>query len=394
MGTPRTAKIDCVVGARPNFVKIAPIIRALHEHGGLATRLIHTGQHYDAQMNAVFFDQLAIPEPECHLEIGSGTHSQQTARIMMAIEPLFIRARPDLVLLVGDVNSTMAAALVAAKLDIPIAHVEAGLRSFDRSMPEEINRIVTDHLCALLFATERSAVDNLLKEGIDGGKIELVGNVMIDTLKACMKRAIPVQVTLSEAGAPGVFRESADRGFALVTIHRPSNVDDPATLKGTLEALAEVSRQVPLIFPMHPRTERAIARAGLGALLPQDRVLLTPPLSYLHLIGIMSKAKLVITDSGGVQEETTALGVPCLTVRENTERPVTVAEGTNIVVGTTPTDVVAAVAEVLATGGKKGRIPALWDGNAAGRIAAAVASFLTAPRLKDEPASASRVISP
>jgi UDP-N-acetylglucosamine 2-epimerase (non-hydrolysing) len=288
----------------------------------------------------------------------------------------------------------MAAALVAAKLNIPIAHVEAGLRSFDRSMPEEVNRVVTDHLCALLFATERSAVDNLLKEGIDGDKIALVGNVMIDTLKACMKRAIPAQVTLSEAGAPGVFRESAERGFALVTIHRPSNVDDPATLKGTLEALAEVSRQVPLIFPMHPRTERAIARAGLGALLPQDRVLVTPPLSYLHLIGLMSKAKLAITDSGGVQEETTALGVPCLTVRENTERPVTVAEGTNIVVGTTPTDVIAAVAEVLATGGKKGRIPALWDGNAAWRITAAVASFLAVPRLKDKPASASRVISP
>jgi UDP-N-acetylglucosamine 2-epimerase (non-hydrolysing) len=370
-------QVDCIVGARPNFVKIAPIMRALGSRDDIMTRLIHTGQHYDLTMNAVFFEELAIPTPNINLEVGSGTNTEQTARIMTAIEPVFLQSRPRLVLVVGDVNSTVAAALVAAKLNIPVAHVEAGLRSFDRTMPEEINRLVTDRLADLLLTTERSAIDNLVREGVEPERIHFVGNVMIDTLFFCLDRAVPAEATLSEMGAStGLIAAAKERGFGFVTLHRPSNVDDPATLKGLIEALVSISRDLSLVFPLHPRTKAVILAAGLQKLLDEASILVTPPLSYLRALGLMRGAKLAITDSGGVQEETTALGVPCLTVRENTERPITIEQGTNTLVGSTPDTLVAAVGNILKTGGKRGRIPELWDGKSAFRIADEIAAFL------------------
>jgi len=341
----------------------------------LRLRLVHTGQHYDATMDAVFFEELGIPDPDINLEVGSGTGTEQTARIMLKLEPELLAYRPDLVLVVGDVNSTMAAALVAAKLEIPIAHVEAGLRSFDRAMPEEINRIVTDRLADLLFVTESAAIDNLLKEGVSGS-IKFVGNVMIDSIRACLDRAVSPRTTLSEQGASADFIDGAESGFGLVTLHRPSNVDDPVTLEALVGALADVSRTVRLVFPVHPRTRTMIVAAGLQQLLDDGRIVTTPPLSYLRALGLLRAAKLVITDSGGVQEETTALGVPCLTVRRNTERPVTVEQGTNTLVGTLPATIVREVEDILAGRGKRGGIPPLWDGDAALRIASDVCAFL------------------
>ena len=372
--------IDCIVGARPNFIKIAPIMRALSGRNGMSPRLIHTGQHYDVAMNAVFFEELAIPSPDVNLEVGSGTHTEQTARIMSALEPVFVARCPHLVLVVGDVNSTMAASLVASKLNIPIAHVEAGLRSFDRTMPEEINRIVTDRLSDLLFASEPSAVDNLVNEGVAIGQIHLVGNVMIDSLYACLDRAVPPHATLAKMGASTQFLEAAtEQGFGLVTLHRPSNVDDPVKLEALLRALNSISHDLCLIFPVHPRTRAVISAAGLNDLLG-SATFVTPPLSYLQVLGLMRGARLAITDSGGVQEETTALGVPCLTVRENTERPITVQEGTNTIVGSSPDDLIAAAAHILRSGARKGRIPALWDGKAASRIAHHIEAFLRAKK--------------
>ncbi len=378
--TTRPPMVACIVGARPNFVKIAPILRALARRSDIRTRLIHTGQHYDVAMNAVFFEELAIPAPDIDLEVGSGTHSQQTARIMLALEPVLEAERPGLVLVVGDVNTTLAAAVVAAKLGIPVAHVEAGLRSYDRTMPEEINRVLTDSISTLLFTTEAGAKDNLAREGIDVEKVTFVGNVMIDTLRHCLERAIAPEETLRDAGASDAFARAAASGFALVTLHRPSNVDDPEHLKGLCEALAVISERLPIVFPLHPRTNTALARAGLDEIFAPDRVLTCDALSYLRTIGLMRAAKLVITDSGGMQEETTVLGVPCLTVRENTERPITITEGTNTLVGTDPRALIAAVDEVLATGSKRGRVPELWDGRAAERIAERVAAFLAAAR--------------
>jgi UDP-N-acetylglucosamine 2-epimerase (non-hydrolysing) len=372
-------RIDCIVGARPNFVKIAPIMRALSSRPGLAPRLIHTGQHYDVAMNTVFFEELGIPAPDINLEVGSGSNAEQTARVMIALEPVFLAQRPDLLIVVGDVNSTLAATLVAAKLQIPVAHVEAGLRSFDRAMPEEINRLVTDRLSDLLFVTERSGIDNLARENVEPERITFVGNVMIDTLYACLDRAAPAQATFLEIGAKaGFIKAAADSGFGFVTLHRPSNVDDPMKLKALLAALVEISRKIGLVFPVHPRTGAMIAGAGLDHLLAESSIVMTPPLSYLRALGLMRNARLVITDSGGVQEETTALGVPCLTVRENTERPTTIDEGTNILVGVEPAALVAAVADVLTNGGKKGRIPQLWDGQAAIRIVDGVQAYLDA----------------
>jgi UDP-N-acetylglucosamine 2-epimerase (non-hydrolysing) len=370
------SKVDCIVGTRPNFVKIASILRALRTRDSLAPRLIHTGQHYDVTMNSTFFHELAIPAPDINLEVGSGTNTQQTARIMMALEPVFLAGRPDLVLVVGDVNSTMAAALVAAKLDIRIAHVEAGLRSFDRTMPEEINRLVTDRLSDLLLTTERSAMENLAREGIPSDRVSFVGNVMIDTLHACVARAVPAQATFAEADANAGFIAAAERGFGFVTLHRPSNVDDPEALKGLLEALVHISKSLCLVFPVHPRTKGVVAAAGLEALIEPEHILTTPPLSYLRALGLMREASLAITDSGGVQEETTALGVPCLTVRDNTERPATIDDGTNTLVGTSPHALVTAAENILKTGGKRGRIPALWDGHAAVRIADQIEAFV------------------
>jgi UDP-N-acetylglucosamine 2-epimerase (non-hydrolysing) len=377
MSSAPARQVDCIVGARPNFVKIAPIMRALGSRDGIATRLIHTGQHYDLTMNAVFFEELAIPTPNINLEVGSGTNTEQTARIMTAIEPVFVQNRPQLVLVVGDVNSTLAATLVAAKHNIPVAHVEAGLRSFDRTMPEEINRLVTDRLADLLLTTERSAIDNLVREGVEPGYIHFVGNVMIDTLIYCLERAVPAETTLAEMGAStGLIAATKERGFGFVTLHRPSNVDDPVTLKGLVEALVVISRELGLVFPLHPRTKAVISAAGLQSILDEASILVTPPLSYLRALGLMRDAKVAITDSGGVQEETTALGVPCLTVRENTERPTTIEHGTNTLVGNSPDALISAVDHILKTGGKKGRIPELWDGKAASRIADKVVAFL------------------
>jgi UDP-N-acetylglucosamine 2-epimerase (non-hydrolysing) len=300
---------------------------------------------------------------------------------MLALEPVWLASRPDLVLVVGDVNSTMAAALVAAKLEIPIAHVEAGLRSFDRTMPEEINRLVTDRLTDLFFATEESALDNLVAEGIDRTRIRLVGNVMIDTVRDCLDRAVPARTVLAEIGVTAKRIDAViDSGFAFVTLHRPSNVDDPVKLEALLEALTEISREISLVFPLHPRTRAMIAKAGLDRLLGGSAIVAAPPLGYLRALGLMRAARLVITDSGGVQEETTALGVPCLTVRDNTERPTTVEQGTNRLVGTSPAALIAAVEDVLANGGKRGRVPALWDGAAATRIADEIERFLLADR--------------
>ncbi len=358
----RLPKLVCVVGARPNFMKIAPIYKALALRRSIEPFLVHTGQHYDEAMKETFFRQLSIPEPEVDLGVGSGSHAFQTAQIMQRFEPVLDEAAPFAVLVVGDVNSTIACALVAAKKQVPVIHVEAGLRSFDRTMPEEINRVLTDQLSELLFTTERSANDNLLREGIEASKIHFVGNVMIDALFGHLTQALPPQETLARFG----YRLASEYG--VLTLHRPANVDEPKVLKRVLEVLSRISRKLPLVFPCHPRTFKMIEQFGLQGRLAEAEILVTPPLGYLEMLGLIRSAKLVLTDSGGLQEETTALGVPCLTLRENTERPVTVSEGTNTVVGTDPDRIQESVEEILTTGGKRGRIPALWDGRAAERI--------------------------
>ena len=360
-------RILCVVGARPNFMKIAPIMRAFADAPDLEGVLVHTGQHYDAAMKAAFFEQLGIPEPDVDLEVGSGSHAVQTAEVMRRFEPVLDRYAPAAVLVVGDVNSTIACALVAVKKGIPVVHVEAGLRSYDRAMPEEINRVLTDQISDLLFTTERAAADNLAREGIDPGRIVFVGNVMIDTLMDNRARCPAVADVLG--GIPGGERCLGPEGYAVLTLHRPSNVDSPETLGGLMETLARVADSLPVIFPVHPRTRARLAETGLLAA-AEERLLLLPPLPYLELLALLGGARLVLTDSGGIQEETTALGVPCVTLRENTERPITVDEGTNTVVGTDPGLILACVGEILAGGGKRGRIPELWDGQAARRIVA------------------------
>lgn len=366
----RKYRIDCIVGARPNFMKIAPILRALAACH-CQTRLIHTGQHYDAAMNDVFFDELGIPLPDINLDVGPGSGTDQTARIMQRLERVFLTGKPHAVVVVGDINSTMAAALVAAKMQVAIVHIEAGLRSFDRAMPEEINRLVTDRLSDLLLATEQSAIANLLHEGVAPDRIKMVGNVMIDTMHHNLHRAVPADETL-KSGPDGI---SPDR-FGLVTLHRPSNVDDPRQLERLLTALIDISFDLDLVFPMHPRTKAMIGAMGILERLNHDRILVTPPLGYLRMLGLMRQSRVVITDSGGIQEETTALGIPCLTVRDTTERPVTIAEGTNTLVGSDPAKLADAVRHTLATGGKRGRTPPLWDGHAANRIVSEIKSFL------------------
>jgi len=368
MGT-AASTVLCIVGARPNFMKIAPVIAALRaEPIRLDARLVHTGQHYDVAMNERFFQQLGIPAPDINLEVGSSSHAEQTAEIMKRIEPVLDAENPAALVVVGDVNSTIACALVAAKKGIPVAHVEAGLRSYDRTMPEEINRVLTDQISEWLFTTERKARDNLVREGIDEHKIHFVGNVMIDTLLERRSHAIPPAETLKSAMDPNEFLE-APHGFGVLTLHRPSNVDDPQTLRRLLAVLRGISERVPLVFPVHPRTMSRIKAAGVEKLLADSRILCLPPLGYLEMLGLMSTARLVLTDSGGMQEETTALGVPCLTLRENTERPVTVEEGTNTIVGTDAQRIEQGVADIITTGGKSGRVPELWDGLAARRIA-------------------------
>ena len=349
-------------------MKVAPVIAALEERG-IAAPLVHTGQHYDTAMSESFFADLGIPPPRVNLEVGSGSHAVQTAEIMRRFEPVLDELAPRAVLVVGDVNSTIACALVAAKKGVRIVHVEAGLRSYDRTMPEEINRVLTDQISDLLFVTERSAIANLAREGIAGERVHFVGNVMIDTLFRHLENAIPAATSLG-----GRFAE----GYALATLHRPSNVDEPAVLGPLLGAIGSIARKVPIVFPLHPRTRGRIEAAGLGAILDDPRILALPPLGYLEILGLMRDAQFVVTDSGGIQEETTALGVPCFTVRENTERPITIAEGTNTLVGTDPAALLAAVQALWGGQGKAGRIPELWDGRAAGRIAALLDEALSA----------------
>lgn len=357
--------ILCIVGARPNFMKIAPIMRAFSQaNSALSARLLHTGQHYDAAMKHAFFDQLHIPEPDIDLEVGSGSHAQQTADIMKRFEPVLDDNPPAAVLVVGDVNSTIACALVAVKKGIAVIHVEAGLRSGDRTMPEEINRILTDQLSDLLFTTEAEAEGNLTREGISRDKVHFVGNVMIDTLLYNLEHAVPASVTLASVG----LATAPDQGYGLVTLHRPSNVDDPVVLERLLRVLGRISRQTPLLFPIHPRTLARIADAGLSELLGSFAIKTLPPQGYLEMLGLIRGASVVLTDSGGIQEETTALGVPCITLRENTERPITVEQGTNTVVGTDPDRIFACYADIMSRGGKAGRVPELWDGKAAERI--------------------------
>ena len=365
--TSGVGEILCVVGARPNFMKIAPIMRAFaRTDSRLSARLLHTGQHYDEAMKHAFFEQLGIPEPDIDLEVGSGSHAQQTAEIMKRFEPVLDENPPVAVLVVGDVNSTIACALVAVKKGSPVIHVEAGLRSGDRQMPEEINRILTDQLSELLFTTERSAGANLTREGIPAGKVFFAGNVMIDTLLYNLDQAVSAAQTLQETGL------EAKGGYGLLTLHRPSNVDDPQVLARLLGVLADISEHTPLLFPVHPRTKARIADAGLQALLEGSHIHLLPPAGYLQMLGLMREAKVVFTDSGGIQEETTALGVPCVTLRENTERPITVDEGTNTIVGTDAGRIRACYDDIVATGGKGGRRPELWDGRAAERIVDAI----------------------
>lgn len=365
-------KVVNIVGARPNLMKIAPLMDVMVRTPGIEPILVHTGQHYDERMSDLFFRELGIPAPDHYLGVGSGTHAQQTAQVMVRLEPLFEELRPDLVLVVGDVNSTLAAALVASKLGIRLAHVEAGLRSFDRSMPEEVNRVVTDALSDLLFTTERSAEENLRREGIAEEKIHFVGNVMIDTLLRHRERAEALGVPARFGLAPGEY--------AVVTLHRPSNVDAPDALARMVDVMVAVQERLPVVFPVHPRTRSRLAEAGLLTRLEAlPDVRLTEPLGYLEFLGLMAGARLVLTDSGGVQEETTILGVPCLTVRENTERPVTITHGTNRLVGTAPARIIAAVDETLAAPRPDGRRPELWDGRAAERIVGVLASLWGIP---------------
>lgn len=365
---PRSGKILCVVGARPNFMKIAPIIKCLRMDGRfLPPMLVHTGQHYDAEMKRCFFEQLDIPEPDTDLEVGSATHAVQTAEIMKRFEPVLDRVSPRAVLVVGDVNSTIACGLVAVKKNVALIHVEAGLRSHDRSMPEEINRVLTDRISDLLFVTEAEGRSNLVREGIDEDRIHFVGNVMIDTLIGNLdraKRAFLVYAEMSSVRLPDV-----GGGYGVLTLHRPSNVDDPGVLARLLDVICEIGKELPVVFPVHPRTRSRISEAGLESMLASPGLFVLPPLGYLEMLGLMSRARLVLTDSGGIQEETTALGIPCLTLRENTERPVTVTEGTNTIVGRDPERIMGAYRDFARTGGKAGRVPDLWDGRAAERIA-------------------------
>ncbi len=348
-----------VVGARPNFMKVAPVMHALSERAGVEQALIHTGQHYDLNMSDVFFQQLGIPEPTVNLEVGSGTHAVQTAQIMIHVEPVLLRYKPDLVLVYGDINSTVAAALVCAKLGIRVGHVEAGLRSGDRTMPEEINRLVTDQLADVLFTPSADGNENLMREGIPSARVYFVGNVMIDTLV----RLLPL--------APAHFPANMPERFALVTLHRPSNVDSLAMLGAIMGTLSAVSREIPVVFPVHPRTRARMA--DLPIALPEQLHLLNP-VGYLEFLALQQRAALVITDSGGIQEETTYLGVPCLTVRENTERPVTISCGTNRLVGQDMTRLRAEIGIILNGQRPQGQLPPLWDGKASQRIADIIAA--------------------
>jgi UDP-N-acetylglucosamine 2-epimerase (non-hydrolysing) len=358
-------KILHVAGARPNFMKVAPVIKALEKKAGVSQVLVHTGQHYDINMSDIFFSQLGIPAPDFNLNVGSSSHAVQTAQIMMRMETVLLQEKPDIVLVYGDVNSTVAAALVCSKLLVTLAHVEAGLRSFDRTMPEEINRLLTDQAADLLFTPSVDGNENLIREGVAPEKIHLVGNVMIDSLKRLLPAAESFWPKFS------LKFNITEKHFGLVTLHRPSNVDDPIVLSNILRALFEISTKLPIVFPIHPRTRERIRNANLK-IRSDGRMQFTEPIGYLDFLCLQQRAKLVITDSGGIQEETTFLGVPCLTVRNNTERPVTVSVGTNILVGQDMERLSVEVERILAGGPKKGSVPPFWDGEASERIAAKI----------------------
>lgn len=353
--------IYLVAGARPNFMKIAPIVRALQASKKIGFKLIHTGQHYDHDMSEVFFQELGIPQPDYNLGVGGGSHALQTAKIMTAFEEICLKECPDCVLVVGDVNSTLACSITAKKLLIPVAHVEAGLRSGDMSMPEEINRRVTDSITDWFFATETSGVENLLREGITENAVFLVGNVMIDNLfYQCGQLE---NADRSKLESDRIKRRYSTYG--VVTLHRPSNVDQETVLRSISGALRKISERLPLVFPVHPRTRGNLEKFGIDL---GENIILSKPLSYLEFLNLWKDASLILTDSGGLQEETTALGIPCLTLRENTERPVTVTEGTNVLVGTNPDNIFREAELVLDGIAKRGRRPVLWDGRAAERV--------------------------
>jgi UDP-N-acetylglucosamine 2-epimerase (non-hydrolysing) len=354
-------KIINIVGARPNLPKIAPLMREMRRHPEIEPILVHTGQHYDEKLSDIFFRQMGIPAPDVNLEVGSGTHAAQTAEVLKRVEPVLIEHRPDIVIVVGDVNSTIAVSLAAVKLGIRVAHVEAGLRSFDRTMPEEINRILTDAIADFLFVTEDDAIEHLLKEGRPRSAIHFVGNVMIDSL--C--HFLPLARKSAIGHELGLRNGEQWRRYAVLTLHRPSNVDSTEKLGELMSAIDAVASDVPVIFPVHPRTKQRLAEAGARH---NRRLHVIDPVGYLDFLCLLSHATMVLTDSGGIQEETTALGVPCLTLRENTERPVTISQGTNLLVGTDPFQIHSAAQNILAGNSKAGRIPPLWDGKAAERI--------------------------
>lgn len=360
-------KIIIVGGARPNFMKIAPLIRALDNHNSkpnvdrIEYKFVHTGQHYDYQMSQVFFNDLELPEPDIYLGVGSGTHAEQTGNIMIAFESILLDTKPDLAMVVGDVNSTLAGALSAVKLHIPLAHVEAGLRSNDRRMPEEINRVITDIVSDYLFTPSRDANDNLKGEGIPDNRIFLVGSVMVDSLLYHREKASKSCI-LEKFGL-------SKREYAVLTLHRPDNVDTRKNLTEICLALEKICEKIPVVFPIHPRTKKSIERFGLQYIYNVDSLLFSEPLGYLEFLKLEMDAQFVMTDSGGVQEETTVLGVPCLTLRNTTERPITIAKGTNLLVGNKREKIVGDALNIVKVGGKKGICPISWDGKAAERIA-------------------------
>lgn len=359
-------KIICACGARPNFMKIAPVMRAFEANGNFQTLLVHTGQHYDENMSKLFFEELGIPKPDINLEVGSASHAAQTAEIMKRFEPVVLEFKPDYVLVVGDVNSTIACGLVGVKLGVKLIHVEAGLRSFDWNMPEEINRILTDRISDLLFVTEQSGLDNLWKEGIDSSKVHFVGNVMIDTLMANRDKAKKSDI-LSRLGLSA-------KEYVVITLHRPSNVDEPDTFAEIITAFEHIEKETKLVFPIHPRTRNNIRNSQLEERLEaMGNLLLIGPVGYLDFLCLMDNAAVAMTDSGGIQEETTILGVPCMTLRENTERPVTITEGTNRLVHITAEDIVRNYREIMDKQQDKCGVPKLWDGKAAERIAKIIA---------------------